>query len=187
MQIWTLNHNHKENPQLPDKLYVCIYVTGLWGFFQEICTSSLFTQSLVVVWRCLHLQGFQFSLTFQPFWQLSLLAGCQPVQIYQKHSHGRHRRSKLTLWILTHDNTFIKPPKTCYGTCFECLPVIWSSIRTCIVNLLNWKELIKTNFCFQCRSERNHKTRLHLITFYVAVIVSSTNYLCTGCNIYYIL
>ena len=96
-------------------------------------------------------------------------------------------QNSLWLWILTHDNTFIKPPKTCHGTCFDCFPVIWSSIRTCIVNLLYWKELIKTNFCFWCRSKRNHITRLHLITLYVAVIVSSTNYFSTGCNIYYIL
>ena len=163
---------HRALRILSRNMYVCrLFSLSRWWLYEGVCISK----------------AFSFPLTFQPFWQLSLLAGCQPVQIYQKHSHGRHRRSKLTLWILTHDNTFIKPPKTCYGTCFECLPVIWSSIRTCIVNLLNWKELIKTNFCFQCRSERNHKTRLHLITFYVAVIVSSTNYLCTGCNIYYIL
>ena len=186
MQTWKQNHNHKENPQLPDKLYVCVYVTELWKFFQEICRLFSLSHWWLYEGVCIY-KAFSFPLTFQPFWQLSLLAGCQPVQIYQKHSHGRHRRSKLTLWILTHDNTFIKPPKTCHGTCFDCFPVIWSSIRTCIVNLLYWKELIKTNFCFWCRSKRNHITRLHLITLYVAVIVSSTNYFSTGCNIYYIL
>ena len=80
-------------------------------------------------------------------------------------------QNSLWLWILNHDNTFIKPPKTCHGTCFDCFPVIWSSIRTCIVNLLYWKELIKTNFCFWCLSKRNHKTRLHLITLYMWLLL----------------
>ena len=163
-------------------MYVCMSQGSEGSFKKYLCRLFSLSHWWLYEGVCIH-KAFSFPLTFQPFWQLSLLAGCQPVQIYQKHSHGRHRRSKLTLWILTHDNTFIKPPKTCHGTCFDCFPVIWSSIRTCIVNLFCWKELIKTNFCFWCRSKRNHITRLHFITLYVAVIVSSTNYFSTGCII----